>query len=102
MLPCVRASEVVLMDTAAVPDGVDHRPGVERDLGEWYDSYEGAHEDGESGGVASCAEDVGGYSLANVIAEHEDSDSGCCGVEEDLERLAAIGAGATDGGTGLR
>ena len=91
-----------MMHPADVLDGVDHRPGIERDLSEWYDTYEGAHEDSEGGGVASCAEDIGGYGLANVIAEHKDSDSGCCGVEEDLEGLATIGARGTDGGTGLR
>ena len=84
MLPLARV-QVVVMHPADVLNGVDHRPGVERDLGEGYDSYEGAHEDSEGGGVAGCAEDVGGYGFANVIAEHEDSDSGCCCVKEDLE-----------------
>lgn len=80
---------MVVVHPADVLDGVDHRPRVKRDLGEGYDGYEGAHEDGESGGVAGCAEDVGGYGFADVVAEHEDSDGGCCGIEEDLRGVGS-------------
>lgn len=89
VLPLARVPVVV--HAADVLDGVDHRPRVERDLGERYGSYEGAHEYGEGGGVAGCAEYVGSYGFADIVAEHEDSDGGCCGVEQDLGRLVAFG-----------